>query len=73
MFGAGVALSSGNGLQRVAYGIGPVLSMSTVLVLLPSLSSIIIALRENEWMNKVHSYIHTSHNDAWLFAYIYTL
>ncbi len=57
VFGVGIALSSGDGVRRIAYGVGPVLSMSTVLVLLPTLLSVITALRGSEWMNKVLTFI----------------
>lgn len=36
-----------------AYGTGPVLSMNCVLILLPTLSSLVHAMRNSKWMNKV--------------------
>jgi len=49
----GVLLDNNHGLARFAHGAGPVLSMNCVFVLLPTLSSVIVALRSSIWMNKV--------------------
>lgn len=53
----GVLTAGREGWERFAYGTGPVLSMNCVLVLLPSLKSLIHAMRGSYWMNKVrHCY-----------------
>ncbi len=36
-----------------AYGTGPVLSMNCILLLLPTLSSLINVMRNSTWMNRV--------------------
>eukprot|EP00731_Ephydatia_muelleri_P027893 Em0019g766a len=49
----GGMLSNGrSGWERWAYGTGPVLSMSCVLVLLPTMSSLIQAMSSAQWMAK---------------------
>eukprot|EP00731_Ephydatia_muelleri_P027882 Em0019g755a len=50
----GGMLSNGrSGWERWAYGTGPVLSMSCVLVLLPTMSSLIQAMSSAQWMAKL--------------------
>ena len=52
--GVGAAdLAGRRGWNLVAFGAGPVLSMNCVLVLLPTLSSLIHAMRNSTMMNKV--------------------
>ena len=53
LFALGVASSEGSGMRRVAYGAGPVLSCNCVIVLLPTLSSVVTAMRGSVWMSKV--------------------
>lgn len=53
--GVGAAdLAGRRGWNLVAFGAGPVLSMNCVLVLLPTLSSLIHAMRSSTIMNKVY-------------------
>ena len=53
--GVGAAdLAGRRGWNLVAFGAGPVLSMNCVLVLLPTLSSLIHAMRNSTMMNKVY-------------------
>ena len=53
--GIGAADRAGKrGWNLVAFGAGPALSMNSVLVLLPTLSSLIHAMRSSTMMNKVH-------------------
>ena len=49
----GVLATSHEGWQRFAYGTGPVLSMNCILILFPSLTSFIYAMRNSYWLNKV--------------------
>ena len=56
MFGIGIgaAVCAGrSGWNLLAFGAGPVLSMNCVLVLLPTLSSLIHAMRNSSMMNRV--------------------
>ena len=56
LFGIGVGAAASverSGWKLLAYGGGPVLSMNCVLVLLPTLSSLIHAMRSSTAMNKV--------------------
>lgn len=58
LFTAGVGVYSSNKAIKNtwtmwAYGTGPVLSMNIVLVLLPTLMSLIHAMRSSQWMNVV--------------------
>lgn len=54
----GVLATDREGWGRWAYGTGPALSMNCVLVLLPTLSSVICAMRNSVWMNKVFPLMH---------------
>ena len=49
----GVLATNRDGWEKWAYGTGPVLSMNCVLVLLPTLSSVVHCMRNSTWMNKV--------------------
>lgn len=56
LFAAGVGAHSRTdvtGLRLWARGTGPVLSMNCVLLLLPTLSSLVHAMRNSYWMNIV--------------------
>ncbi len=55
VFVVGVVSTNRLGVEKFAYGAGPVLSMNTVIVLLPTLSSVVTAMRSSVWMNKVSS------------------
>lgn len=63
MFGIGVGAAAGtdrSGWKLLAFGAGPVLSMNCVLVLLPTLSSLIHAMRSSTVMNKVCGMVYQS-------------
>lgn len=52
--GIGAAARGGSGgWNLLAFGAGPVLSMNCVLVLLPTLNSLIHAMRNSSFMNRV--------------------
>ena len=58
----GVLATDRQGWKRWAYGSGPVLSLNCVLVVLPTLSSLLHGMRNSAWMNKVS----TTHVSAWM-------
>lgn len=57
LFASGVGAYSSKNMNQSwtfwAYGTGPVLSMNSVLILLPTLVSLIHAMRGSRWMNAV--------------------
>ena len=57
LFAIGVGVYSRDegkeGWRLWAFGTGPVLSMNCVLILLPTLASLVHAMRGSVWMNKV--------------------
>ena len=62
LFVGGFFSTNRQGWQRWAYGCGPVLSLNLVLVVLPVLTSLINAMRNSKWMNKVR--LHTNRVDC---------
>lgn len=69
--GIGAAVNAGrSGWNLLAFGAGPVLSMNCVLVLLPTLSSLIHAMRNSSMMNKVNFSLLSRHlcstNQLWV-------
>ena len=48
-----VAAADGMGWERWSFGTGPVLSLNCVLVLMPTLKSLVHNMRSSAWMEKV--------------------
>ena len=53
LFVVGVTTTKKSGWRRWGYGMGPVLSMNCVLVLLPTLKSLVHNMRSSSWMSRV--------------------
>jgi len=58
LFVVGLTVTEREGWNRWAYGCGPVLSMNCVLVLLPTLSSVILNMKNSPLMAKVFPLTH---------------
>ena len=59
LFVVGLTMTEREGWKRWAYGCGPVLSMNCVLVLLPTLSSVILNMKNSPLMAKVCELLHS--------------